>query len=224
MAQINQQSDWQSPQFKTLSRKSTLPYDARFRRLLSAEDWAGLPKAVQARFSKRIMADATATYRGTIREIRFSRMGWVLAQVCRLIGGPLPLHRDKSLAAVVTVSEDIASGGQCWTRAYSHAHGFPQVIHSAKRFAGPTGLEEYLGCGIGMALKVRAVPDGLEFASDHYFVRFGKWQMRIPKWLEPGRTIVRHQDLGQSAFSFSLALNHPVLGELVYQEGKFQDG
>ena len=155
--------------------------------------------------------------------MRFSRLGWVFAQICRLIGGPLPLHRDKAQAAVVTVSEDISSGGQCWTRAYSHANGFPQVIHSAKRFAGPTGLEEYLGRGIGMALNVHALDDGLEFASDHYFIRLAKWRVRLPSWLEPGCTIVRHKDLGEGAFSFSLALGHPLLGELIYQEGSFHD-
>lgn len=223
MQQPKQQRDRIAPETRPAAANRTPAYDARFRRLLCAQDWAALPEAVRARFSKRIEASATVTYRGIIREIRFSRAGWLFAQACRLIGGPLPLYRDKACAAVVTVSEDIASGGQCWSRAYSHAHGFPQVIHSAKRFAGPTGLEEYLGRGIGMALRVTALPDGLEFSSDHYFVRLGKWQIRLPRWLEPGHTIVRHQDLGGGAFSFSLALHHPLLGELIYQEGKFHD-
>lgn len=203
---------------------TSLPYDTRFRRLVGEERWAQLPEAVRARFSKRLAQARVALYPGIIREVRFSALGRVLAQVCRLIGSPLPLHKDCGVPATVSVSEDRESGGQCWTRIYGRARGFPQVIHSAKRFAGPTGLEEYLGKGIGMALKVDAVGNGLVFSSDHYFVKFGGRRVRLPRWMSPGRTVVRHVDMGEGAFEFSLSLVHPVFGELVYQSGEFRDG
>lgn len=213
-----------SPETALRARDTASLYDARFRRLLPPEDWDRLPPAVQRRFSKRIEGEAVALYRGTVLETRHSFTGRIFAQLCRLIGAPLPLHRDSGVPATVSVSEDCASGGQCWTRVYGRQRGFPQVIHSAKRFAGPTALEEYVGSGIGMALQVRALPDGLEFASDHYFVTLGQRHLRLPRWLEPGRTVVTHRDLGDGAFLFTLALHHPLLGELVYQEGKFHDG
>ena len=199
-------------------------YDTRFRRLVGEARWMQLPAAVQKRFSKRLAEARVALYPGVIEEVRFSRAGWLLAQLCRLVGAPLPLHRDKGVPATVSVSEDGRSGGQCWTRIYARASGFPQVIHSAKRFAGPTGLEEYLGKGLGMALRVEAVEDGLEFRSDHYFLDVGRWRLRLPHWLGPGRTVVRHIDRGEGAFQFSLSLVHPLLGELVYQSGEFRDG
>lgn len=199
-------------------------YDTRFRALVGEEAWYGLPLAVQKRFSKRLAEARVAIYPGIIKEVRFSRAGWMLAQLCRVIGAPLPLHADKGVPATVSVSEDGASGGQCWTRIYGRKRGFPQVIHSAKRFAGKSGLEEYLGRGIGMALKVVAIEDGLEFRSDHYFLDIGPVRLRLPHWIGPGRTVVRHRDLGEGSFEFSLQLVHPLLGDMVYQSGVFRDG
>lgn len=206
------------------SAEPAQPYDPRFRRLVGEPAWAGLPAAVQRRFAKRFGDTSVVLYPGIIEAVRFSRSGWLLAQLCRLIGAPLPLHSDCDVPATVAVSGDGASGGQCWTRIYGRHRGFPQVIHSAKRFAGPTGLEEYLGRGIGMALRVTVVDGGLEFRSDHYFLDIGKWRLRLPHWVGPGRTVVRHIDRGEGMFEFSLSLTHPLLGEMVFQSGLFRDG
>ncbi|MEL7446603.1 MAG: DUF4166 domain-containing protein [Pseudomonadota bacterium] len=204
-------------------RAPGVPYDVRFRRLIGGAAWEGLPADVQRRFSKRVSGERVVIYPGAIRTARFSRAGWLFAHLARVIGAPLPLSRDLHVPAAVSVSEDCVGGGQCWTRVYGRKNGFPQVIHSAKQFAGPTGLEEHIGCGIGMSLNVSAVEDGLEFVSDHYFIRvFGK-QFRLPRWLEPGVTKVRHIDVGEGRFVFSLQLEHRILGEMVYQEGEFHD-
>src|ERR1700709_2801421 len=128
--------------------------DLRFRALLSDDDWHRLPPATRQRFSKRLADGSTAIYVGEVVEISFSRVGWWLAQIARLIGGPLPTSSDTQIPSIVTVTEDAATSGQIWTRIYARRNGFPQVIHSSKRFAGPTGLEEYLGFGVGMALRV----------------------------------------------------------------------
>lgn len=197
--------------------------DIRFRKLIGREAWNGLPAAVQQRFSKRLGGEAVALYRGRVVRTEFSKAGWLFAQVLRLIGAPLPICRDTDVPAVVTVSEDRASGGQVWSRLYGRRIGFPQVIHSAKRFAGPTGLEEYIGRGIGMALRVEAMADGLRFVSGHYFLKVGNRRLRLPRWLAPGRTVVEHHDLGHGCFLFSLMLSHPLLGRLVEQHALFRD-
>nr|WP_301332517.1 DUF4166 domain-containing protein [Parerythrobacter lacustris] len=186
-------------------------------------DWARLPARVQARFAKRLGAGQCAVYRGEVLETRHSRLGWWLAHVCRLIGAPLPLESGGRQAALVNVSEHVPSGGQCWTRIYARDSGFPQTINSAKQFSGPTGLEEYLGRGIGMALRVEADPTALVFRSDHYFLRLGRRRMRIPHWLGPGRTTVTHRDLGHGRFAFDLRLDHPLFGALVIQHAEFCD-
>lgn len=197
--------------------------DIRFRTLLGAGAWDALPEPVQRRFAKRLTGTALALYAGEVVETHFSRVGWCLAQACRLIGAPLPLSRDGGVPALVSVTEDPASGGQNWTRIYGRKRGFPQVIRSAKRFAGPTGLEEHVGRGIGMALRVEAFAEGLTFTSDHYFWMLGGWRVRLPDWLVPGRTIVTHRDLGDGSFAFDLALDHAMFGELVRQHALFRD-
>jgi hypothetical protein len=197
--------------------------DLRFRSLLGYEGWRRLPSAVRARFSKRMGSGKSVCYTGRIVACRMRPAGWLLAQLCRLIGAPLPLGRDTGVAAVVTVTEDGDSGGQVWTRMYARTHGFPQVIHSAKRFAGPTGLEEYLGGGFGVALRVSAHDDGICFISDHYFLMLGTWRLRIAQWLAPGVLTIEHVDLGQGSFGFILDLRHPLLGELIHQIGDFHD-
>ncbi len=198
--------------------------DDRFRRLVPLAAWNDLPDDVRRRFSKRLSGRMVATYSGEIVWTRLSRAGWLLAQLCRLIGAPLPTNASGPAPAAVAVSEDSASGGQCWTRLYGRVRRYPQVIHSAKRFAGPTGLEEHIGGGFGMALIVRAEADALIFASDHYFWQRAKLRLRVPRWLAPGATVVTHQHLGSGRFAFDLNVTHPLFGELLSQHGLFRDG
>ena len=199
-------------------------YDYRFRRLVAPAAWEALPQDVRRRFSKRLTGTTVATYSGQIVWTRLSRAGWLLAQFCRPIGAPLPLAPSGPAPATVAVSEDRANGGQCWSRLYGRASGHPQVIHSAKSFAGPTGLEEHIGGGFGMALTVRAKADALIFTSDHYFWQLGRARFRLPRWLTPGTTIVTHQHLGAGRFAFDLRVTHPRLGELLNQHALFRDG
>ena len=208
--------------FKDTGPDSNL-YDFRFRSLLPKADWNALPAAVQRRFSKRLSEGRVALYAGIITGTRFSKLGWMLAHVLRLIGAPLPVRADTGCPAVVNVAEDPEHGGQLWTRVYHHRRGFPQTINSAKRFAGSTGLEEHIGYGIGMALCVGADAEGLTFTSDHYFIGLAGLRMRLPKWMTPGVTQVCHIDRGCGAFDFTLRLTHPLLGELLYQAARFRD-
>jgi hypothetical protein len=152
-----------------------------------------------------------------------SRMGWLWAQALRLIGGPLPLTRNRHVPAVVVVTEDHASRGQIWTRLYGRAGRFAQVVQSSKRFGGPTGLEEYVGYGIGMTLTVEAREGALIFRSRDYFVELFGRRWLLPTWLAPGDTIVTHAELPDGRFSFTLQLIHPRLGHLIRQMGMFRE-
>jgi hypothetical protein len=197
--------------------------DGRYRALLGEPAWASLPEAVRRRFSKPAAAGAVTVYRGQVVATELSWLGRLLANVARFAGGPLPLASGACGAAIVTVVEDPAFKGQVWTRSYARAGRFPQVIHSAKRFTGPTGLEEYLGFGLVMRLIVTAEAGTLVFRSAGYGLELFARFMAFPAWLAPGTCEVRHRDEGGGRFSFSLDLVHPLAGALVHQLAVFQD-
>ena len=207
--------------------------DLRFRALMSEEDWASLPFAIRRRFSKRLAGGKTIVYAGEILESWMSRAGWWLAHAARLIGGPLPVTREVRtpsgrfsslhVPSVVTVTEDMATGGQIWTRLYARRKGFPQVVHSSKRFAGPTGLEEYVGCGVGMTLTVYAREGALIFRSKDYFLQLFGRRLFLPVWLTPGTLYVTHAEVPDGRFSFTLQIFHPRFGLLIRQMAMFRE-
>ena len=198
-------------------------HDFRFRALLGEEAWARLPEPVRARFSHRYAEGRMVAYAGTVDEIRISLAGMVVSRLVRLLGGPLPTCRDAGVPTVVAVTEDVPTGGQVWSRLFARRRGFPQVIHSSKRFAGPTGMEEVVGLNVGMALAVTADERGITFASRGYFWQPFARRIPIPWWLTPGNLVVTHEDGGGGSFRFTLVLAHPLLGELVRQVASYRE-
>ena len=198
--------------------------DLRFRRLLTRDEWTVLPVAVRDRFTKRLRGGASVVYRGEVLETRMNLLGYLFAQALRLVGGPLPIERAVAgTAAVVTVTEDPKSNGQFWTRQYNRARGFPQVVQSAKAFKGPTGLEECVGYGIGMSLRLAVKDASLLFESNRYFITLFGRRIFLPKLLEPGTLVVGHHDKGDGQFDFTLDIHHPLFGELIHQRVSFTD-
>jgi hypothetical protein len=197
--------------------------DHRFHALLPDADWGRLPVSIWRRFSKRLADGATVVYVGEIDEAYLSRAGWWFAQIARLIGGPLPTADEAGVPMIVTVTEDAASGGQIWTRIAGRKHGFPQVIHSAKRFAGPTGLQEYLGFGLSMELRIAVADAALEFRSADYAFEIAGFRLKLPVWLTPGDLTVTHSDLGSGAFRFTLEIIHPRFGRILRQSAVFRE-
>ncbi|WP_282152764.1 DUF4166 domain-containing protein [Ruegeria atlantica] len=198
--------------------------DDRFKNLLGASAWSRLPKAIQRRFSKRLLGDASLAYQGRVTQMRMNHAGRALAFALRVIGAPLPFDRTSvGRSAVVTVTEDAATGGQFWIRQYGRAAGFPQMVGSSKRFAGPTGLEEYIGFGIGISLKLESTANGLYFVSDRYFLKLGQNRLPLPRWVCPGGLVVGHEELGGGQFRFTLELMHPLFGQLIWQDATFHD-
>ncbi|MFT5066663.1 MAG: hypothetical protein ACJAXK_003174 [Yoonia sp.] len=198
--------------------------DDRFSNLLGQDNWLKLPPAIRRRFGKRVRGGASVAYQGVVTAMHMNWAGKILAHAARLIGAPLPYDLScVGMPAVVIVTEDIAGNGQFWIRQYGRKSGFPQMIHSSKRFSGPSGIEEYIGYGVGMALNVAEQDGALLFKSDHYFISFFGRHMRIPNLIAPGELVIGHHDLGDGQFRFSLRLDHKFLGHVLSQDAVFDD-
>src|ERR1700730_7538394 len=85
--------------------------DFRFHALLPDEEWGRLPLAIWRRFSKRLADGKTVVYVGEVDEASFSRIGWWLAQIARVVGGPLPTRGGAKGPVIVTGEGDAGPRG-----------------------------------------------------------------------------------------------------------------
>lgn len=197
--------------------------DKRFRSLLDPQDWAMLPRPIRRRFTHALADGESTVFLGEVAETRLSLFGRLISHILLLFGAPLPLRPTLRTSAAVIVTEDHASGGQLWTRIYGRIGQFPQVIHSAKSFSGPTRLEERVSRSLGMALTVHVENRALVFRSAWYFLRVLGLTLRVPWALSPGRLEVIHREERDGHFSFTLTITHALFGEVVHQVAFFKD-
>ncbi|MEO1205082.1 MAG: DUF4166 domain-containing protein [Pseudomonadota bacterium] len=198
-----------------------------FEKLLSPGAWRALPQEVRKRFAAEPGEKRPKIYAGHVVETKLSIAGHILARVAGLIGTPLPETNGATGPSSVSVAHNAKLDGQIWTRIYGRADRFPQVVHSVKRFQGPTGLEEFVGpgatWGIGMTLRLSVENSALVFRSDRYFVQLGSLRMTLPRWLSPGEMAITHRQLRGCEFQFLLELEHAVFGPLIRQDCIFAD-
>ena len=185
---------------------------------LMGPTWSELPVRTRARFG---VEREMACYHGRVVVSDCTWVGRLFRQLARLVGSPLPLDDTIGPAAVVVMTT--GPGSSSWTRIYRRNGGRAQTIRSVKRFAGPTGLEEYLGAGLCMALRMRAEDASLVFESTGYSMVLGKARIPLPSWLTPGKLLVRSTELAPPCFRFSLTLSHPRYGVVLRQEAVFED-
>src|SRR5215470_19052165 len=88
--------------------------DPSFERLLGELAWRRLAPAVRERFRWKPAPGAELRYAGEMAVVRSSRLGWLMAQLCRLIGTPLAPHRGARVPVTVTLSLDSAGKGIVW--------------------------------------------------------------------------------------------------------------
>ncbi len=179
--------------------------------------WGRLNPNIQARFDREPEEGETITYEGVMREIRRSRMGWLFAQLTRVVGNPLTPFGGKDIPMQVALFKRKGKTGVFWQRTYFFEQRKPYIVTSAKKESAKGEMLECVGAGFGMKLHVYEQDGDLHFKSYRYF-----WNVvPLPHWLSPGATHVIHKDLGEGNFMFTISMVHPQLGETFFQQGVF---
>ena len=181
--------------------------------------WARLRPGIQERFAHEPKPGEVFVYQGSMRDIRRSRMGWLFAQLTRIIGNPLTPYAGQDVPMQVRLYAK--NGGVCWERVYQYPNRAPVVVSSVKRQSAKGEMMEVVGGGFGMKLRVFTADGQLYFQSYRYFCSFFGWQIPLPHFLTPGVVNVAHLDHGEGYFTFRLSIRHPQLGETFFQEGVF---
>jgi hypothetical protein len=187
------------------------------RDVLGNEAWNRLPEAVRERFA----ANAGAiTYAGSFEIVRASLLGRVFAWLGTLFGTPVAPRCGANVAALVLVRPH--AGGVDWNREYHWADGAMDLVRSTKVVTDAGDLIEKLPARLCMALAVHEAGGVLHFVSRSYYFELGLgMHLPLPALFAPGVTYVEHIDLGHGWFRFTLAVVHPLFGEMFFQTGRF---
>jgi len=190
------------------------------RDVLGFEAWQRLPEAVRERFAANA---GNATYAGAFEIVRASLVGRAFAWLGTLVGTPVVPRGGQDVAARVLVRPH--ADGVDWNREYHWPDGGMHLVRSTKVVSDDGALIEKLPARLCMPLSVYEDGGVLHFVSRGYYfdLSFGGFgcHLPLPALLSPGVTHVEHIDLGNGWFRFTLAVTHPLLGEMFFQTGRF---
>ncbi len=196
--------------------------DSSYREILGDLAWRRLHPEIRERFSRRPSPGSEMFYEGIMYRVELSRMGWLFAQVCRLIGTPLSPYRGDNVPMDIRLAPDPVLGGVCWSRRYRFPGRRDLEVRSTKTRSARQELTEHIGWGFSMRLCLSERGGDLVFVSRSYDVTIFAKRFRIPHWLTPGTTTVTHEQLCGNLFRFTLAVDHPLFGRTIYQDGYFE--
>ncbi len=194
-----------------------------FAALLGAEAWRRLAPDIRRRFTAVPTVAQPIRYAGVMNQVECSGVGWLLAQICRIIGTPFAPHRGTDVPVAITLRSAPEDGAILWERDYRYAGRTPILVRSAKRVAADGGLLECVGAGFAMRLAVTEEAGALHFRCRRYVWRLGRREFRLPNLLSPGAAHVLHEDLGDGRFRFAMTIRHRLFGMLFHQDGIFRE-
>lgn len=201
--------------------QADVPYST-IRNQLGEAAWARLNPNIRARFLADPKEGQVVAYSGRMHTVRRSKMGWLFAQLTRIIGNPLTPYAGSDVPMDVELTKRRGRKGVYWQRTYYYEGRKPFVVVSVKKESQSGEMLECVGGGFGMVLDVSEENAALHFRSRYFFWQAGVLRVRLPRWLAPGETHVAHEDLGGGDFVFRLSMVHAQLGETFFQEGVFR--
>ena len=192
--------------------------------VIGAAAWWRLTDDIRRRFACSAAHTQNQTFAGVMTVVRASMAGRILAHVCRLIGTPLAPFTGSDVPVTVRVDPALKGRGVRWEREYAFATGQKVIVRSTK-IVDPAGsrLLELVGGGFGMLLDVFEQDRALHFVSTRYFWQGLGARVYLPDLLSPGIAHVIHTDIGGGRFRFTIAITHPLLGLMFYQDGVFAE-
>lgn len=191
-----------------------------FERLVGRAGWQRLAGDIRSRFSEKPKPGRPIRYAGIMQAVQCSWAGWLLAQLCRLIGTPFAPYRGSDVPVRISLRHSTQADAVIWDREYHYARRAPVLVRSTK-VSTPQGLLECIGHGLGMQLAVFEAKGELHFLSQRYFWRIGRFTLHLPHLLSPGTAHVIHADLGDGRFRFIMRIRHRLLGTVFHQDGIF---
>lgn len=185
--------------------------------------WGELHPAIQKRFARDPSESEHIFYRGKMETIERSRAGKWFAFLTTYIGNPLTPYNGTDVPMDVVLHRQHGKSGIFWRRTYYYPSRKPYTVSSAKCETAAGEMQECVGGGFGMALKVYVEGGNLHFRSTRYFWRLANMRFTLPHLLTPGETHVVHEEVGEGWFRFTISMDHPRLGRTFYQTGLFKE-
>lgn len=194
-----------------------------FRKILGRE-WQALHPDIQRRFNKNPAPGQPLRYRGSLSELRCSRLGRVLGWLTRpFISGALMPYCDANFPVDIEVYSKPGSDAIFKQRIYRLNGRKPVRFTSFMRESEKGEVLEYVGFGLGMKLILHVQEGDLYFTSDGYFWDLFGWRMPLPDLLTPGKTFLCHRNDNPQQFNIRIEIRHPWFGTTFTQVGVFHE-
>ncbi|MBO6504130.1 MAG: DUF4166 domain-containing protein [Kordiimonadaceae bacterium] len=189
-----------------------------------AGGWNAVHPAIRLRMDRLLTSQTSTVFEGQ-GCVHRNWFGWLFAQAARLLGAPLVWRQGNNVKTTVTVAPT-PSGNRCWHRLFDFEDGFQQLVQTSKVVDPKLGFLDAVGTDgekmLATQMTVWAQGDSLFFESSEYWLRLGRFKLKVPPLLTPGKLHAEHRDEGNGWFRYVLKFTHPLWGQTFYQDGRFR--